>query len=152
MAHLMKSVLIVFTACFLVLAGCQRNEEDRYAHAGPGEELIAKAAKQDGPIDNWLVRGTNGIPLRWIRDENHGGRPDSWSFFKDGKAFLDEVDSDHDGKVDAIYLHVLSEDKTRVREFSFTLDDREKNVFIEHEDTGWQELQKRGKKDSQPMN
>ncbi len=92
------------------------------------------------------MRSTNGIPLRWVRDGNHGGRPDSWSFFKDGKAFLDEVDSDHDGKVDTIYLHVLSEDKTRVREFSFTLDDREKNVFTEREDSGWQELQKQEKK------
>ena len=111
-----------------------------------GEELTAKASKQDGQIDSWLVRSTNGIPLRWVRDGNHGGRPDSWSFFKDGKAFLDEVDSDHDGKVDTIYLHVLSEDKTRVREFLFTLDDREKNVFTEREDSGWQELQKQEKK------
>src|SRR5271169_996173 len=86
------------------------------------------------------------IPLRWIHDQTHNGRPDSWSFFKDGKAFLDEVDSDHDGKVDTIYLHVRSEDKTRVRELSFIVDDREKNVFVEREDSGWQELQKQENK------
>lgn len=144
-ARLPRSISITLVAGLLALAGCQRNEEDRYAYAGPGEELTAKATKQDGRIDNWLVCGTNGVPHRWIRDENGGGRPDSWSFFKDGKAFLDEVDSDHDGKVDTIYLHVLSEDKNRIREFSFTLDDREKNVFTEHEDTGWQVLQKQEK-------
>jgi hypothetical protein len=145
LARLPRSISITLVAGLLASAGCQRNEEDRYARAGPGEELIAKAAKQGGRIDNWIVRGTNGIPHRWVRDENGGGKADSWSFFKDGKAFLDEFDSDHNGKVDTIHLHVLSEDKTRIREFLFTLDDREKNIFTEHEDTGWQELQKQEK-------
>ena len=125
-------VLLLFTSC-LAFCGCERHESDRYARVGPGEELVPPV-KQSG--DSWMIRSTNGAPLRWIRDQHHTGRPDSWSFFKGGKAFLDEVDFDHDGKVDAIYLHVLSEDKTRIRELSFALDDPGRNVFIEHEDSG----------------
>src|SRR5580698_1079151 len=67
-AQLRRIIFLILSASLLTLAGCQRNEEDRYAHAGPGEELITKSTKQDDRIDNWMVRGTNGVPHRWIHD------------------------------------------------------------------------------------
>jgi hypothetical protein len=136
---------VILSVSILILAGCHRNVSDVYTTPAPGEELVTKDMNKDGRIDNWIVRGTNGIPLRWVQDENRDGKPDSWSFFKGGKAFLDEVDSDHDGKVDTIYLHVSNEDNTRVREFCFHLQDEKRNVFIEREDTGWGDLNKQDK-------
>jgi hypothetical protein len=127
-------------AVALIWTGCNRNVADETLSAKPGEELVTKDLNNDGHINNWIVKSTNGTPLRWIRDTNHDGKPDQWSFFKDGKAFLDEVDSDHDGKVDEIYLHVRSEDGRRIREFSFRVSDRQRNVFSEQEDTGWYDL------------
>jgi hypothetical protein len=75
--------------------------------------------------------------VKWIRDSIHAGRPDKWSFFKNGRAFLDEEDTDHDGKVDVIYLSIYDSQGIKQRVFSFALQDKEKNIFAIQEDTGW---------------
>ena len=100
------------------------------------DEVETIDKNKDGKIDTWIYRDSNDIPLKWIRDKNFDGKEDSWSFFKDGKAFLDEVDFDSDGKVDTIYLNIYDEN-WKNRGFCFTLSDKEKNIFIEKEDTGW---------------
>jgi len=116
----------------------------------PREELNlrleTKDSKKDGITDNWLYRDQNGVPVKWIRDSIHAGRPDKWSFLKDGKAFLDEEDTDHDGKVDVIYLTIWDSQGIKQRAFSFTVQDKESNVFFLREDTGWQPNERRDKR------
>ncbi len=75
--------------------------------------------------------------MKWIRYSNHAGRPDKWSFFKDGKVFLDEEDIDDDGKVDVIYLTIWDSQGIKQRSFSFEVRNKETNVFVLHEDSGW---------------
>jgi hypothetical protein len=104
----------------------------------PNLRLEKKDSKKDGRIDSWLYRDQNGVPVKWIRDSNHSGRPDKWSVFNNGKAFLDEEDTDHDGKVDVIYLTVWDSQGIKQRGFSIAVQNKETNVFVLHEDTGWQ--------------
>jgi hypothetical protein len=103
----------------------------------PNLRLETKDSKKDGRIDSWLYRDQSGVPVKWIRDSNHSGRPDKWSFFKNGKAFLDEEDTDHDGKVDVIYLTVWDSQGIKQRSFSFAVQNKDTNVFVLHEDIGW---------------
>lgn len=104
----------------------------------PNLRLETKDSKHDGKIDNWFYMDKNGIPVKWIRDSNHAGRPDKWSFFKNGKAFIDEEDIDHDGKVDVIYLTIWDSQGIKQRVLSLNVQDKKTNVFVLHEDTGWQ--------------
>jgi hypothetical protein len=94
-------------------------------------------SNKNGSIDNWLYRGDSNIPLKWIRDSNHNGQPDKWSFFKNGKAFIDEEDLDFDGKADLITIQMVDSQGNKLRIFSLALKDKEKNIFIPHADTGW---------------
>ncbi|MEJ2246309.1 MAG: hypothetical protein P8Y80_09585, partial [Acidobacteriota bacterium] len=96
-----------------------------------------KDSNLDGEIDNWLYRDGTGTPVKWIRDSNSDGRPDHWSFFKGGKPFLSNVDTDYDGKTDAIYLTIWDSLGTKQRSYSYSVRNKETNVFVLHEDTGW---------------
>ena len=103
----------------------------------PNLRLETKDSRKDGKIDNWLYRDENRVPVKWIRDSNRDGRPDAWSFFKNGKAFLDEDDTDHDGRVDVIYLHLRDSQGIKQRLLIFVLKQKRNDVFELHEDTGW---------------
>ncbi len=92
---------------------------------------------KDGKTDNWIVRDDKNIPIKWIKDTNFDGKEDSWSFFKNGKVFLEEIDSDEDGRVDEIYLIIFDSETKKLRTISLILEDMEKSIFIEKEDTGW---------------
>lgn len=94
-------------------------------------------SKEEGKIDNGIFRNKDGVAMKWIRDSNHDGRPDKWSFFKDGRSFLNEEDTNNDGKVDVIYLNINDSQGIKQRAFSFVLKDIEENIFVVHEDTGW---------------
>jgi len=100
-------------------------------------KVVNTDSNSDGVIDGWLYRDKEEVPLKWIRDSNHDGHPDHWSFFKNGRAFLDEVDTDHDGKVDMIYSTIWDSQGIKQRSFSFVVQDKETNVFVLHEDTDW---------------
>lgn len=118
---------IIFTlALFLIPVFCY------------GEQIQTVDKNKDGKIDNWLYRDDKGVPIKWVRDTNFNGKEDSWSFFKDGKAFLDEDDLNGDGKVDRIIITVFDSERKKVRNISIIQKDQEKNIFIENEDTGWQ--------------
>jgi hypothetical protein len=100
------------------------------------ETVETADSNKDGKIDSWIYRNDENVPVKWVRDNNNDGQEDSWSFFKNGKAYLDEVDYDGDGKVDTIYLNLYDENMKN-RGISFVLDDKDKNIFLEKEDTGW---------------
>ncbi len=132
-------IVVIFTIGFVFLLN--RSVIFRSGNLIPKEEpdlrLETKDSKKDGKIDNGFYRDKNGVPVKWISDSNHDGRPDKWSFFKNGRAFLDEEDTDHDGKVDVIYLSIYDSQGIKQRVFSFALKDKEKNIFAIQEDTGW---------------
>jgi hypothetical protein len=101
-------------------------------------KLETKDSRHDGKIDNWFYRDQSGVPVKWLRDSIHAGRPDKWSFFQNGKAFIDEEDIDHDGKVDVIYLTIWDSQGIKQRGLSFKVQDNTSNVLFLHEDTGRQ--------------
>jgi len=103
----------------------------------PNLHLQTVDSNKDGKPDSWAYRTENRIPVKWIRDSNHDGRLDGWSFFEGGRAFLDEDDTDRDGKVDVIYLHLRDSVGARQRSLMLVLKDSGHNVFELHEDTGW---------------
>jgi len=103
----------------------------------PNLQLETKDSKKNGKIDSWLYRDENRVPVKLIRDSNRDGHPDARSFFREGKAFLDEDDTDHDGKVDVIYLHLRDSQGIKQRSLMFVLKEKRNNVFEVHEDTGW---------------
>ena len=103
----------------------------------PNLRVETRDSKRDGKIDHWLYRDKNGSPVKWIRDSNHDGRPDKWSFFKNGRAFLDEEDTDHDGKVDQIQLSLVDDQGYRQRFINLVLKDKRTNIFEVQFDTGW---------------
>ncbi len=138
-----KKYYIILVAFLAVILFFQLNRtfmhrsENLIPKEEPNLRLETKDSKKDGIIDNWLYRSPNGVPVKWIRDSVHAGRPDKWSFFKKGRAFLDEEDTDHDGKVDVIYFHIWDSQSIKQRSFSFAVQNKDTNVFIPHEDTGW---------------
>ena len=95
---------------------------------------------KDGKIDVWLYRDEKGVPIKSVRDTNFDGKEDSWSFFKNGEAFLDEDDYNGDGKVDRIIVTIFDSEHKKSRGLSIFLKDPEKNVIIVNEDTGWQSI------------
>jgi len=103
----------------------------------PNLRLETKDSKHDGIIDNWLYRDTNGVPMKWIRDSNHDDRPDKWSFFKNGRAYLDEEDTDNNGKIDQIQLSVADSQGYKQRFINLILKDKRSNNFEVQFDTGW---------------
>ena len=132
-------IVLMLTAAFLLfLIGTTISGE---ANLTPKEEpnlrLETKDSKKDGIIDNWLYRDRNGVPVKWIRDRNRDGRPDAWSFFKDGKAFIEEEDSDNDGKVDLIQIRIRDPQGEKERYLMLVLKDNRNNTFEAREDTGW---------------
>jgi hypothetical protein len=133
-------ILLVLIAVILFL-NVNRDSIFRLDNSVPGEEpdllLEKKDSNLDGEIDNWLYRDGTGTPVKWIRDSNSDGRPDHWSFFRDGKSFLDNVDTDYDGKTDAIYLTIWDSQGIKQRSYSLSVRNKETNVFVLHEDTGW---------------
>ena len=133
-------ILLVLIVVILFL-NVNRDSIFRPDNSGPGEEpdllLEKKDSNLDGEIDNWLYRDGTGTAVKWIRDSNSDGRPDHWSFFSDGKSFLDNVDTDHNGKSDTIYLTVWDSQGITQRGFSFSVQNKEANLFVPHEDTGW---------------
>ncbi len=65
--------------------------------------------------------------MKWVRDLNRDGRPDAWSFFKNGKAFIEEEDTDHDGKVDRIQIRVRDSQGQKERYVTLELKDKRNN-------------------------
>ncbi len=139
----MKKKIIIIGVAFIIGLSLLLNRHAfvRSKNLIPKEEpnlwLETKDSKHDGIIDSWFYRDKNGVNVKWIRDSNHDGRPDKWSFFRDGIAFLDEEDTDHDGKVDVIYLYIWDSQGIKQRCFSFAVQNKKTNVFVLHEDTGW---------------
>jgi hypothetical protein len=121
---------------FLSKSGILRSE-NLVPKEEPNLRLETRDSKRDGKIDNWLYRDKNGISVKWIRDSNHDGRPDKWSFFKNGRAFLDEEDTDHDGKVDQIQLSLADDQGYKQRFINLVLKDKRTNTFEVQFDTGW---------------
>ena len=101
------------------------------------QKLETKDRNKDGKLDMWLYRDNKGTPLKWIYDYDYDGRPDNWSFFKNGKSYLDEKDTDGDGKVDEIYLSIWDSQGIKQRYLYLVLKDKEKYIFEVQEDTGW---------------
>ena len=123
----MKKIIIVLSLFLFPTLGCCEQEQ-------------TFDKNKDGKIDMWLYRDEKGIPIKWVRDANFDGKDDSWSFFKNGEAFLDEEDLNGDGKVDRIIINIFDSEEKKSRGISIFLKDPEKNVFIENEDTGWQPI------------
>ncbi len=98
------------------------------------EEVTANDLNKDGKVDSWLYRDDKGVSLKWFRDTDFDGREDQWSFFKDGRAFLDEEDTNGDGKVDRIII-TMWDPQNNQRTILLTQDD--KSIFFLDEDTGW---------------
>ena len=109
-----------------------------FSSFGYCEQTQTVDKNKDGKIDNWIYRDDKKAPIKWISDSNYDNKEDKWSFFKNGRAFLDEEDLDGDGKVDVIYLNLYDSNDMKDRGISLILKDKEKNIFVEHEDTGWQ--------------
>ncbi len=130
---LLLFLLLIFQIDWPYLFGAQTLLSD----AKDNSKLEKLDSNKDGSIDTWLYRDDSNIPLKWIRDSNHNGQPDKWSFFKNGKAFIDEEDLDFDGKADLIIIQIVDSQGKKLRMFSLVLKDKEKNVFIPQEDTGW---------------
>ena len=133
--------IAILAVILCVVIGCAP-QKNTYVPIQPRDDEVLKTIdkNKDGKIDIWVYGTKSGIPRSWIRDKNYDGIPDNWSFFKDGKAFIDEVDFDGDGKVDTIYINIWNENKTKTRGLSFRLRDKDRNVFVEQEDTGWVEI------------
>jgi hypothetical protein len=138
-----KRYFIILPVLIVVILFLNVNRDSifRLDNSVPGEEpdllIEKKDSNLDGEIDNWLYRDGTGTPVKWIRDSNSDGRPDHWSFFKGGKPFLSNVDTDYDGKTDAIYLTIWDSLGTKQRSYSYSVRNKETNVFVLHEDTGW---------------
>lgn len=94
----------------------------------------------DGNIDTWIYRDENEIIQKAIMDKTRNGHPDSWELFKNGRAYFSQEDHDGDGRVDVLFSHVFDEEYHKYRGFSFTLQNKKRNIFSEQEDTGWIEL------------
>ena len=104
------------------------------------EQIQTIDKNKDEKIDSWLYRDEKGTPIRWVKDSDSDGKEDRWSFFKDGKAFLDEEDLNGDGKVDRIIISVFDSENKKARSISILQKAPEKNIFVENEDTGWQPI------------
>jgi hypothetical protein len=132
-------ILVLFTIVFVLLIN--GSVVFRSANLTPKEEpnlrLETKDSKKDGGIDNWVYRDKKGVPVKWIRDSNHDGRPDKWAFFKNGRAFLDEEDTDHDGRVDQIQLSLVDAQGYKQRFINLALKDKRTNTFEVQFDTRW---------------
>lgn len=145
---LRRIVIVVVVALLLVgtitllSTICEKQSLPQSSQKNDSGSVTVKDVNNDGKMDNWLYADKENTPLRWIRDSDFDGVPDQWSYFKDGKAFIDQHDLDQNGKVDAIYLNIWTEDRKMTRGFSFRLEDVEHNIFVEHEDTGWKDRTK----------
>ncbi|MCD4707608.1 MAG: hypothetical protein K8S62_07695 [Candidatus Sabulitectum sp.] len=110
-------------------------------HAAPvfesGEIITERDRNDDGNIDFWLFSDLNNVPVRLVLDIDFDGRPDNWSHFKNGRAFLDQEDTDNDGIIDFILLCIYDEEERNMREVLFLLE--EDNLFATTADTGWLE-------------
>jgi len=124
-----KKITVAFVVLLLTIT---------YAYS---EQLETIDKNNDGKIDNWIYEDENGTRVKWVRDSNYDGNQDQWSFFKDGEAFIDEKDIDFDGKVDFFIINLFDNEKQKVRSLSFTLGDKDKNIFVPVEDTGWEDMQ-----------
>src|SRR5262249_23650101 len=53
-----------------------------------------------GNASGWLLRDAKGQPLRRFFDSNGDGKPDVWSYYKDGVEVYREIDTTFTGKPD----------------------------------------------------
>ena len=136
-----KIILIVVLLIIGLSLLLNRHAFFRSKNPIPKEEpnllLETKDSKHDGKIDNWLYRDRNGVPVKWIRDSKHTGQPDKWAFFKNGRSFLDEEDTDHDGKVDQIQLSLVDDQGYKQRYIFLKLKNAQTNTFDVQFDSGW---------------
>src|SRR5262249_28835689 len=73
-----------------------------YTMRTPQEEAGCKVEldKGQGNASGWLLRDAKGLPLRRFFDSNGDGKPDVWSYYKDGVEVYREIDTTFTGKPD----------------------------------------------------
>jgi thiol-disulfide isomerase/thioredoxin len=86
----------------LVLKFRPHQEGIVYTIPTPQEEAACKVEleKGQGNASGWLLRDAKGQPLRRFYDSNGDGKPDVWSYFKDGVEVYREIDTNFTGKPD----------------------------------------------------
>ena len=135
-------IVAVVVGLVLLFTGLpQRNPLPGVPVCGPGEIMVELDTNDDGNTDFWAFLDQDSVPVGSVGDTNFDGKPDSWSHFKNGRAFLEQEDTNNDGTIDLIIVNLFNEDESKIRSILLlrVLVQDMGDIFFEAEDTGWVE-------------